>query len=48
MLLWTIYHPREKCISENILNLIFVEQVVLLKLHMPQFFGYRLVSKDTD
>ena len=48
ILLWSIYHPREKCISEKILNSIFVKQAVLLKLHIPQFFGYGLVSKDTE
>ena len=36
------------CISENILNSIFVEQAVILKLHIPQFFGYGLVLNDTD
>ena len=36
------------CISGNILNSIFVEQAVLLKLHIPQLFGYELVLKDTD
>ena len=39
---------NEKCISENVLHSIFVEEAVLLKLHIPQFFEYGLVSKDTD